>query len=105
MYNTGIIILSTRATRESVKIPKQCIMQQTSITMQCKLPEGILGNSIYLLTGYKGIESLLSPRPLTIDRGGAEVNSQSRGDNKLAIPEYTVYKYFIIPKNITLIAE
>ena len=62
-------------------------------------------NIIYLLTGYKGIESLLSPRPLTIDRGGAEVNSQSRGDNKLAIPEYTVYKYFIIPKNITLIAE
>jgi hypothetical protein len=28
-----------------------------------------------------------------------------RGDNKLAIPEYTVYKYFIIPKNIRLIVE
>ena len=36
---------------------------------------------IYLLTGY-------------------EVNSQCLGDNKLAIPEYTVYMYFMIPKNI-----
>jgi hypothetical protein len=34
---------------------------------------------------------------VTIDRGEAEVNSQGRGDNKLDIPEYTVYKYFIIP--------
>jgi hypothetical protein len=34
-----------------------------------------------------------------------EVNSQGRGDNKLGIPEYTVYKYFIIPKNIRLIVE
>jgi len=33
------------------------------------------------------------------------VNSQCLGDNKLAIPEYTVYKYFIIPKNIRLIVE
>jgi hypothetical protein len=39
-------------------------------------------HSIYLLTGYEGIASLLSPR----------LNSQGRGDNKLAIPEYTVYK-------------
>jgi hypothetical protein len=39
---------------------------------------------------------------LTIDRGEADVNSQGRGDNKLAIPEYTVYKYFIIPKKIRL---
>jgi hypothetical protein len=31
--------------------------------------------------------------------------SQGRGDKKLAIPEYTVYKYFIIPKNIRLIVE
>jgi hypothetical protein len=28
-----------------------------------------------------------------------------RGDKKLAIPEYTVNKYFIIPKNIRLIVE
>jgi hypothetical protein len=42
---------------------------------------------------------------LTIDRGEAEVNSQGRGENKLDIPEYTVYKYFIIPKNIRLIVE
>ena len=47
-------------------------------------------NNIYLLTGYEGI---------------VKVNSQGRGDNKLAIPEYTVYKYFTIPKNIRLIVE
>jgi hypothetical protein len=35
----------------------------------------------------------------------AEVTSQGRGDKKLAIPEYTVYKYFIIPKNIRLVVE
>jgi hypothetical protein len=45
------------------------------------------------------------PETLTIDRGEAEVNSQGRGDNILAIPEYTVYEYFIIPKNIRLIVE
>jgi hypothetical protein len=61
-------------------------------------------NIIYLLTGYEGIASLLSPR-LTIDRGEAKVNSQGRGDNKLVIPEYTVYKYFTIPKHIKLIVE
>jgi hypothetical protein len=38
-------------------------------------------------------------------RGEVEVNSQGRGDKKLAIPEYTVYKYFIIPKNIGLIVK
>jgi hypothetical protein len=42
---------------------------------------------------------------LPIDRGEAEVNSQGGGDNKLAIPEYTVYEYFIIPKNITLMLK
>jgi hypothetical protein len=30
------------------------------------------------------------PETLTIDRGEAEVNSQGRGDNKLAIPEYSL---------------
>jgi hypothetical protein len=40
---------------------------------------------------------------LIIDRGKAEVNSQGRGDKKLAIPEYTVYKYFIIYKYILLV--
>jgi hypothetical protein len=39
-------------------------------------------------------------KTLTIDLGFASVNSQGRGGNKLAITEYTVYKYFIIPKNI-----
>jgi hypothetical protein len=56
---------------------------------------------IYLLTGHEGIASLLSPRHWLL----TEVNSQGRGDNKLVIPEYTVYKYFIIPKNIRLIVE
>jgi hypothetical protein len=63
-----------------------------------------LVNSIYLLTGYEwGNSKFVVPETLTIDRVEAEVNSQGRGDNKLAIPEYTVYKYFIIPKNIRLI--
>jgi hypothetical protein len=47
-----------------------------------------------------GNSKCVVPETLTIDRGEAEVNSQGRGDNTLAIPEYTVYKYFIIPKNI-----
>ena len=52
-----------------------------------------------------GNSKFIVPEIPTIDRGEAEVNSQGRGDNKLAIPEYTVYKYFIIPKNIRLIVE
>ena len=52
-----------------------------------------------------GNSKFIVPETLTIDRGKAEVNSQGRGDKKLAIPEYTVYKYFIIPKNIRLIVE
>ena len=42
-----------------------------------------------------GNSKFVVPETLTI--------SQGRGDNKLAIPEYTVYKYFIITKNIRLI--
>jgi hypothetical protein len=52
-----------------------------------------------------GNSKFVVPETLTIDRGEAEFNSQGRGDNKLAIPEYTVYKYCIIPKNIRLIFE
>jgi hypothetical protein len=52
-----------------------------------------------------GNSKFIVPETLTIDRGEAEVNSQGRGEKKLAIPEYTVYKYFIIPKNIRLIVE
>jgi hypothetical protein len=58
-------------------------------------------NIIYLLNGYEEIASLLSPRHWLL----TEANSQGRGDNKFGIPEYTVYKYFIIPKNIRLIVE
>ena len=39
-----------------------------------------------------GISKFVVPEILTIDHGFASVNSQGRGDNKLAIPEYTVYK-------------
>jgi hypothetical protein len=52
-----------------------------------------------------GNSKCVVPETLTIDRGEAEVNSQGRGDNIFAIPEYTVYEYFIIPKNIRLIVE
>ena len=52
-----------------------------------------------------GNSKFVAPETLTIDWGEAEVNSQGRGDNKLAILEYTVYKYFIIPKNIRFIVE
>jgi hypothetical protein len=33
---------------------------------------------------------IVVPEMLTIDRGEAEVNSQGRGDNKLAIHEYSL---------------
>jgi hypothetical protein len=52
-----------------------------------------------------GNSKFVVPETLIIDRGEAEVNSRGRVDNKLAIPEYTVYKYFIIPKNIRLVVE
>jgi hypothetical protein len=52
-----------------------------------------------------GNSKFVVPEMLTIDRGEAEVNSQGRGDKKLDIAEYTVYKYCIIPKNIRLIVE
>jgi hypothetical protein len=41
-----------------------------------------------------GNSKFIVPETLTIDRGEAKVNSQGRGDKKLAIPEYTV-KIFI----------
>ena len=63
-------------------------------------------HSLYILIDWVwGNNKFVVPETLTIDRGEAEVNSQGRGDNKLAIPEYTIYKYFIIPKNIRLIVE
>jgi hypothetical protein len=64
------------------------------------------GGILYILIDWEwGNSKFVVPETLTIDRGEAEVNSQGRGDNNLAIPEYTVYKYFIIPKNIRLIVE
>ena len=41
-----------------------------------------------------GNRKFVVPSTLTIDLGFASVNNQCLGDNKLAIPEYTVYKYF-----------
>jgi hypothetical protein len=43
-----------------------------------------------------GNSKFVVPETLTIDRDEAEVNSQGRGDNKLAIPEYTVNKYILL---------
>jgi hypothetical protein len=63
------------------------------------------GQYYILIDWVWGNSKFLVPETLTIDRGEAEVNSQGRGDKKLAIPEYAVYKYFIIPKNIRLIVE
>ena len=37
-----------------------------------------------------GNSKFVVPETQTIDRGEAEVNSQGRGDNKLAIPEYSL---------------
>jgi hypothetical protein len=64
-------------------------------------------NSKYyiLINWVWGNSKFVVPETLTIDQGEAEFNSQCRWDNKLAIPEYTVYKYFIIPKNIRLTVE
>ena len=51
-------------------------------------------HSIYILTGYEGIASLLSPRLwlLTSASPRSIVRVGGGGNNKLAIPEYTVYK-------------
>jgi hypothetical protein len=66
-----------------------------------------VNNNLYyiLIDWVWGNSKFIVPEKLTIDRGEAEVNSKGRGDKKLAIPEYTVYKYFIISKNIRLIVE
>ena len=37
-----------------------------------------------------GNSKFVVPETLTIDWGEAEVNSQGRGDNKLAMPEYSL---------------
>jgi hypothetical protein len=62
----------------------------------------LLGIIFFQVSFILGNSKFIVPETLTIDRGEAEVNSQGRGDKKLAIPEYTVYKYFIITKNITI---
>jgi hypothetical protein len=61
--------------------------------------------AIFLLFWVWGNSKFVVPETLPIDRGEADVNSQGRGNNKLAIPEYTVYKYCIILKNIRLIVK
>jgi hypothetical protein len=48
-------------------------------------------NQYYILIDWVwGNSKFVVPETLTIDRGEAEVNSQGRGDNKLAIPEYSL---------------
>jgi hypothetical protein len=52
----------------------------------------LLTDMYYILIDWVwGNSKFVVPETLTIDRGEAEVNSQGRGDNKLAILEYTVY--------------
>jgi hypothetical protein len=58
------------------------------------------GQTVIYITLHRN--KCVVPGTRSIDRGEAEVNSQGRGDNTLAIPEYTVYKYFIIPKHINI---
>ena len=61
-------------------------------------------NSIYLLTGYEGIASLLSLRHWQLTEAKPRSIVRVEGTTNLLFPN-TVYKYFIMPKNIRLIVE
>ena len=60
--------------------------------------------SIYLLTGYEGIASLLSLRHWLLTEAKPRSIVRVEGTTNLLFPN-TVYKYFIMPKNIRLIVE
>jgi hypothetical protein len=60
--------------------------------------------SIYLLTGYEGIASLLSLRHWLLTEAKPRSIVRVEGATNLLFPN-TVYKYFIMPKNIRLIVE
>jgi hypothetical protein len=59
-------------------------------------------NYISLLTVYEGNSTFIVPKVPAIEWGNAEDNSWYRGDNRSAITEYQVYKYFIILNNCAI---
>jgi hypothetical protein len=66
--------------------------------MQISIP----GNIIHLLTGYEGNSTFIVPKVPTIFRGNAEGNSWYRGAIKVLLPEYQIYKCFIILNNCAI---
>jgi hypothetical protein len=79
--------------------------KSTSRSFSRKLPKYNNNNSIYLLTRYEGIVSLLSPRPWLLTEAKPRSIVRVEGTTNLLFPNTPVYKYFIIPKNIRLIVE
>jgi hypothetical protein len=59
-------------------------------------------NIIHLLTGYEGYSTFIVPKVPTIFRGNAEDNSWYRGENEVLLPEYQVYKCFIVLNNCAI---
>jgi len=59
-------------------------------------------NIIHLLTGYEGNSTFIVPKVPAIFRGNAEENSWYRGKIKVLLPEYQVYKGFIILNNCAI---
>jgi hypothetical protein len=60
-------------------------------------------NNIYLLTGYEGIASLLSPRHWLLTEAKPVSIVKVEGTTNLLFPN--TQSYVIIPKNIRLIVE
>ena len=57
---------------------------------------------IHLLTGYEGNSTFIALKVPTIFRGNAEGNSWYRGAIKVLLPEYQIYKCFIILNNCAI---
>jgi len=56
-------------------------------------------NSIHLLTGYEDNSTFIVPKVPTIFRGNVE---RTEGTIKVLLPEYQVYKGFIILNNCAI---
>jgi len=54
------------------------------------------------LIGYEGNNTFIVPKVTSIFRGNAEENSRYRGTIKVLLPEYPVYKCFIILNNCAI---
>ena len=72
------------------------------VTTHSLYPECIANLKLPIDTFYRESRSGVNIAKRNITTG---LFGLGRGHNKLAIPEYTVYKYFIIPINIRLIVE